>query len=51
MEKAAINKTDKEINRFLTMCIKQYASTIKESSKSTYNLLNEKGILQELIDD
>lgn len=51
MEKAAINKTDKEINRFLTMCIKKYASTIKESSKSTYNHLNEKGILQELIDD
>ena len=33
------------------MCIKQYASATKESSKSIYNLLSRKGILQELIDD
>lgn len=51
MEKMAINKTDMEINRFLVMCIKQYASATKESSKSIYNLLSRKGILQELIDD
>ena len=33
------------------MCIKQYASAIKESSKSIYNLLSRKGILQEIIDN
>ena len=51
MEKVTINKTDMGINRFLVMCIKQYASATKESSKSIYNLLSRKGILQELIDD
>ena len=33
------------------MCIKQYASATKESSKSIYNLLSKKGILQEIIDN
>lgn len=51
MKKVTINKTDMGINRFLVMCIKQYASATKESSKSIYNLLSRKGILQELIDD
>lgn len=51
MEKVTINKTDMDINRFLVMCIKQYASATKESSKPIYNLLSKKGILQELIDD
>ena len=51
MEKVTINKTDMDINRFLVMCIKQYASATKESSKSIYNLLSKKGILQEIIDN
>lgn len=42
---------DKKINRFLMMCIEQYASSINESSKATYEKMNNSGVLQELIDD
>ena len=40
-----INSTvDKKINRFVVMCIEQYATLIKSSSKETFNILKENGI-------
>ena len=47
-----INSTvDKKINRFVVMCIEQYATLIKSSSKETFNILKENGIIEELIED
>lgn len=42
---------DKKINRFLVMCIEQYAFKTGKDSKSVYKAMNEKGIIKELIDD
>lgn len=42
---------DKKINRFIIMSIEQYASFINKDSKTVYKLLNEKGIIDELVDD
>ena len=42
---------DKKINRFIVMCVEQYASSVNESSSDIYNHLNEKGIIKELVDD
>ncbi len=42
---------DKKINRFLIMCIEQYAFKIGKDSRSVYKIMNEKGIINELIDD
>ena len=42
---------DKKINRFVIMCIEQYASNSNKDSKDVYSTLNEKGIIKELIDD
>ena len=42
---------DKKINRFIIMCVEQYALNINQSSKTTYNTLNEAGIIDELKDD
>ena len=42
---------DKKINRFVVMCVEQYASSVNESSSVIYNHLNEKGIIKELVDD
>lgn len=42
---------DKKINRFIVMCVEQYASSINSNSKSAYALLNKKGVIKELADD
>ncbi len=42
---------DNEINRFIVMCVEQYASFINKGSKETYDLLEKEGIIKELTDD
>lgn len=42
---------DKKINRFVIMCVEQYASYTNKGSQNAYNLLSKKGIIKELIDD
>lgn len=42
---------DNEINRFIVMCVEQYASYTNKSSRETYDLLEKEGIIKELIDD
>ena len=42
---------DKKINRFIVMCVEQYASYVNQSSNIVYNKLNEDGIIKELKDD
>ena len=39
------------INRFVIMCVEQYAASINQSSGVTYNRLLEAGIIEELKDD
>ena len=47
-----INSTmDKKINRFVVMCIEQYASSTGSDSKSIYNQLVKRGIINEMIED
>lgn len=42
---------DKKINRFIVMCVEQYASSVNQSSGTIYNELNKAGIIDELKDD
>ncbi len=42
---------DKKINRFIVMCVEQYASSVNKSSREVYNELNGAGIIDELKDD
>ena len=42
---------DKRINRFIIMCVEQYARWKKIDSKSAYNLMSNSGVIQELTDD
>lgn len=42
---------DKKINRFIVMCIEQYASSVNQNSDVVYNKLYEAGIIDELKDD
>lgn len=42
---------DKKINRFIVMCVEQYASFVNKSSKTIYDQLNETGIIDELKED
>ena len=42
---------DKKINRFIIMCVEQYAASVNKSSGITYNELNEAGIIDELKED
>lgn len=42
---------DKKINRFIVMCVEQYASSVNEGSGAVYHKLREEGIVQELTDD
>ena len=42
---------DKKINRFIVMCVEQYAASTNQSSSTTYNRLLNAGIIQELKDD
>ena len=40
-----------DINRFIVMCVEQYASSVDKGSAFIYNKLSEAGIINELIDD
>jgi transcriptional regulator with XRE-family HTH domain len=42
---------DKKINRFIIICVEQYAASVNKSSGITYNKLNEAGIINELKED
>ena len=42
---------DKKINRFIIMCVEQYASSTNQGSQDVYRKLNEAGIIDELKDD
>ena len=42
---------DKKINRFIVMCVEQYASSVNRSSRTIYFELNKAGIINELKDD
>ena len=42
---------DKKINRFIVMCVEQYASSINLGSSDTYVKLSEAGIIDELKND
>lgn len=39
------------INRFVILCVEQYASKVNKSSRETYTLLNSLGIINELESD
>ena len=42
---------DRKINRFIIMCVEQYAESINQGSNYVYSRLNDAGILNELKDD
>ena len=42
---------DKKINRFIVMCVEQYASNVNQSSNVIYSMLNKAGIIDELKED
>lgn len=42
---------EKKINRFIVMCVEQYASSVNQSSGVIYSRLNKAGIIDELKDD
>lgn len=42
---------DKKINRFIVMCVEQYASYVNQGSSVVYKKLNDLGIIKELKDD
>ena len=42
---------DKKINRFIVLCVEQYASYINQGSADVYNKLNKAGIIDELKND
>lgn len=42
---------DKKLNRFIVMCVEQYAASINESSGLIYKRMLRKGIIKELTDD
>ena len=42
---------DKKKNRFIVMCVEQYAKSVNQSSGFIYKQMNEKGIINDLLDD
>ena len=42
---------DKKINRFIVMCVEQYAFSVNQSSGAIYSKLKDAGIIKELKDD
>ena len=46
-----ITKRQKEANRFIVMCVEQYAARTNQGSKFTYNELKKAGIIEELEGD
>ena len=45
------NALDKKINRFIVMCVEQYASSVNKGSGTIYCELVKSGIIDELKDD
>ena len=45
------NVLSKKINRFIIMCVEQYALSVNKQSSVIYKALNRRGIIQELIAD
>ena len=45
------NAIDKKINRFIVMCVEQYALDANQNSSVTYETLYKAGIIDELKDD
>ena len=47
-----ISKTlDKKINRFIIMCVEQYADSVNKSSGKVYQEMKQKGVLDDLVND
>ncbi len=46
-----ITKKDKEINRFVVMCIEEYAEYVNQPSYAIYPELKEKGVIDLLRED
>lgn len=42
---------DKKINRFIIMCVEQYAASVDQKSSIIYNKLNNVGVISELKND
>ena len=42
---------DKRINKFIIMCVQEYADHTNKSSRETYETLETKGIIAELVSD
>lgn len=42
---------DKKINRFIIMCVEEYADSIGEGSDAAYSRMKEKGVIDELAND
>ena len=42
---------DKKINRFIIMCVEEYADSIGEGSDVAYSKMKEKGVIDELINN
>lgn len=47
----AITLLDKKVNRFIVMCVTQYAASVNKKLKETYAEMLEKGIIDELTED
>ena len=45
------NITAKKVNRFIVMCVEQYAAFFKLPSETVYKNMKEKGAIEELIFD
>ena len=44
-------KYQKDINRFIVMCVEQYANYMGYSSSKTYQLIKSSGVIDDLIND
>ena len=42
---------DKKINRFVIMCVEQYADSVNKSSGKVYQEMKQKGVLDDLVND
>ena len=42
---------DKKINRFIVMCVEQYAASVNKDSRTIYAQLKKNNIINELMDD
>lgn len=44
-------RLDKKINRFIIMCVEQYADSANKSSRQVYQEMKQKGVIDELVND